>query len=484
MKQLRELVKGIPCEIHGNPSLEIKGIAYHSEQVKSGYLFVAVEGFRVSGASYIEEAMNRGAAAVATTDLSRITKSWVTGIVTKSPRRLLAQVANRFYDFPSRKLGLVGITGTNGKTTTAFLLREMARQAGDEPGFLGTVEYWDGEELSPAPRTTPESLDFVQILDRLARKDVGYCIAEVSSHALELDRVFDLDFRAAVFTNLSQDHLDFHGTLQAYREAKMKLFDGLSPAGWAIVNDDDPVSVEILERTRGRKITYGTRGEPDIVGRVVEATPAGLVAELRHADRVHRVKLQLVGSHNLCNLMAAYGAGVALGWPAEVAIAGAEALANVPGRLERVTGGSGVGVFVDYAHTPDALRRVLSAVREFTAGRVIAVFGCGGDRDRDKRPKMGRVVAEGADESVVTSDNPRSESPDAIIAEILKGMNSAEKTVEPDRREAIRLALGKARKGDTVVIAGKGHETYQLVGTERLDFDDRLVARELLEERD
>ena len=482
MKQLRDLVKGIPCEIQGNPSLEIKGVAYHSAQVQSGYLFVAIEGYRVSGATYIDEAINRGAAAVATTDLRRVTKSWVTGVATRTPRRLLAQVANRFYEFPARQLDLVGVTGTNGKTSTVYLLREMARAMGIEPGFLSTIECWDGEKVYPAAQTTPESLDFVQILARLVKAQVGLCLSEVSSHALELDRVFDLDFKAAAFTNLTQDHLDFHGTMKQYRDAKMKLFLSMAPSGWAVINNDDPASTEMIERTRAQVLTYGMRGEADILGSVVEVTADGLGVELVHRGETRRLRLKLVGRHNLYNVMAAYGTGIAMGWPDEALVAGAERLAGVPGRLERVPADSGFSVFVDYAHTPDALRRVLSTVREFTTGRIIAVFGCGGDRDRDKRPKMGAVVAELADVAVVTSDNPRSESPEAIIQDILKGMNSHERTVEPDRRAAIRTALAAARPGDTVVIAGKGHEDYQLIGGKRLDFDDRVVAAELLRE--
>ena len=486
MKRLVELVKGIPCEIHGNSKIEIKGIAYHSARVESGYLFVAIDGFRQRGSDFIAEAANRGAAAVATTDVRNIHKSWVTGITTTSPRRFLAQVANRYHDFPARKLSLVGVTGTNGKTTTAYLLREMARKHGDEPGFMGTVEYWDGEERSKAVQTTPESLDFVSILDRLVAKGAKTCIAEVSSHALELDRTFDLDFKVAVFTNLSQDHLDFHKTFQAYRDAKMKLFTGLGPTAKAVANFDDGMGRDIAELVRGRVISYGMRDDltpaPEIVGKVIRVYPRGIEVEVRHEGRTVPLRLRLSGRHNVMNLLAAYSAGIALGWPREAIVAGAEALANVPGRLERVENDRGFGVFVDYAHTPDALARVLETVREFTDGRVIAVFGCGGDRDRDKRAKMGGAVAERADVAVVTSDNPRSEEPQAIIDQILQGMkNGAERIVEPDRRQAIANALEKAGKGDTVVIAGKGHEEFQLVGAERLEFDDRKVAAELLE---
>jgi UDP-N-acetylmuramoyl-L-alanyl-D-glutamate--2,6-diaminopimelate ligase len=485
VKRIADLTKGVPCTVQGNSAVEVKGLAYHSGAVKPGYLFVAIEGFKVSGQQYIDEAINRGAVAVATTDVNSVRKNWVAVIQTKSPRRFLAQAADRFYDFPARKLNLVGITGTNGKTTTAFLLRAMARQVGIEPGFVGTIEYWDGSETRKAGQTTPESLDFTQLLAKLVEKQVPLCIAEVSSHSLELDRVFDFDFRVGTFTNLTQDHLDFHRTLDAYREAKMKLFTGLMPTATAVVNLDDAMGREIPHRARARTISYGTRPDlepvPDIWGKVSGVRPDGLDCDVSVDGRVWPVRLKLAGRHNLFNLLAAFGTGKALGWSPDVIAAGAEALAAVPGRLEPVDAGQPFRVFVDFAHTPDALRRVLSTVREFTSGKVIVVFGCGGDRDRGKRPLMGEAVAQLADVSVVTSDNPRGESPQAIIDEIVRGMGAAEKVVEPNRREAIRRALAQAGPGDTVVVAGKGHEDYQIVGTERRHFDDRETIRELLE---
>jgi UDP-N-acetylmuramoyl-L-alanyl-D-glutamate--2,6-diaminopimelate ligase len=484
MKKIVDLTKGVPCTVQGNSALEIKGIAYHSGAVKPGFLFVAIEGFKVSGQQYIDEAVNRGAVAVATTDVNSVHKNWVTVIQTKSPRRFLAQAANRFYDFPARKLSLVGITGTNGKTTTAFLVRSMARQAGIEPGFVGTIEYYDGGDTVKAGQTTPESLDFVQLLARLVEKQVPLCIAEVSSHSLALDRVFDLDFKVGAFTNLTQDHLDFHRTLDSYREAKMRLFTALIPSAAAVTNFDDAMGREIPHQTKARVIAYGTRPDlepaPAIWGKVTGVRPDGLDCEVHIDARTWPVRLKLIGRHNLSNLLAAIGTGKALGWTPELMAAGAEALAAVPGRLEPVDVGQPFRVYVDFAHTPDALRRVLSTVREFTTGRVIVVFGCGGDRDRGKRPLMGDVVVQLADMAIVTSDNPRGESPQAIIDEIVRGMGAAARVVEPDRKEAIRRALAEAKPGDAVVVAGKGHEDYQIVGTERRHFDDRETVRELL----
>jgi UDP-N-acetylmuramoyl-L-alanyl-D-glutamate--2,6-diaminopimelate ligase len=487
VKRIADLTKGVPCTVQGNSALEIKGIAYHSAAVKPGYLFVAIEGFKVSGQQYIEEAVNRGAVAVATTDVNSVRKNWVTVVQTKSPRRLLAQVANRYYDFPARKLSLVGITGTNGKTTTAYLVRSMARQAGIEPGFVGTIEYYDGSDTVKAGQTTPESLDFVQLLARMVEKQVPLCIAEVSSHSLALDRVFDLDFKVGAFTNLTQDHLDFHRTLDSYREAKMRLFTALIPTAAAVTNFDDAMGRDIPHQTKARVIAYGTRPDleptPGIWGKVTGVRPDGLDCEVSIDTRIWPVRLKLIGRHNLSNLLAAIGTGKALGWTPELMAAGAEALAAVPGRLEPVDVGQPFKVYVDFAHTPDALRRVLSTVRESTTGRVIVVFGCGGDRDRGKRPLMGDAAVQLADVAIVTSDNPRGESPQAIIDEILHGMGSAPRTMEPDRKEAIRLALADAKPGDSVVVAGKGHEDYQIVGTERRHFDDRETVRELLREQ-
>jgi UDP-N-acetylmuramoyl-L-alanyl-D-glutamate--2,6-diaminopimelate ligase len=486
VKRIADLTKGVPCTVQGNSAVEIKGLAYHSAAVKPGYLFVAIDGFKVSGQQYIDDAVNRGAVAVATTDVNSVRKNWVVVVQTKNPRRFLAQIANRFYDFPARKLSLVGVTGTNGKTTTAYLLRSMARQAGIEPGFIGTIEYWDGSETRKAGQTTPESLDLTQLLAKMTERQVPLCITEVSSHSLALDRVFDLDFKVGTFTNLTQDHLDFHRTIEAYREAKMRLFAGLMPNAAAVANLDDAMGRDIPHQTRARVITYGTRPDlepvPNIWGKVNGVRSDGLDCEVSVDGRAWPVRLKLAGRHNLFNLLAAFGTGKALGWTPELMATGAEALAAVPGRLEPVDTGRQFRAFVDFAHTPDALRRVLSTVKEFTTGRVIVVFGCGGDRDRGKRPLMGEAAIQLADVSIVTSDNPRGESPQAIIDEIVRGMGSAAKVVEPDRRVAIRRALADAKPGDAVVVAGKGHEDYQIVGTERKHFDDRETVRELLKE--
>ncbi len=513
VKPLVDLITGIPCDVVtssvasrsvGLGEIKIRGIAYHSAQVKPGFLFVAIEGTRVSGNDYIDEAINRGAVAVATSEPWRVRKNWVTIIQTQFPRRFLAQVANRFYDFPARKLQLIGVTGTNGKTTTCYLTRSVCRQMGNEPGFIGTIEYWDGVERKVAGNTTPESLDMVQMLSRMVENGVQICVSEVSSHALEMDRVFDLDFKVAVFTNLTQDHLDFHRTMENYRRAKMKLFQSLTPGCFAVVNFDDRTGIGIPHLTRARVIGFGTKPEPDLVlkneqnvieyiwGEIRHVSGAG-VAGVVHVNDLHSRKLQAIpirlklpGRHNMLNALAVFSIARALGWELEPVIAGIERLDTVPGRLERIEHSGNFHVYVDYAHTPDALRRVLETVREWTSNRVIVVFGCGGDRDRGKRPLMGKVATQMADIVIITSDNPRSEEPAKIIEEILTGVapvlhqDSSRCRVEINRKEAIRQALTLAQAGDTVVIAGKGHEDYQIVGNERFHFDDREVVREIL----
>lgn len=500
VKRLTDLITGIPCEIRGKTDLSIKGIAYHSAQVKPGFLFVAIEGLKVSGRNFIDEAINRGAIAVATTDARDVKKTWVTAIQTQMPRRFLAQLANRFYDFPARRLSLIGVTGTNGKTSICYLLRSVCRRLGFEPGFIGTIEYWDGVEKRLADQTTPESLDLVQMLSSMVQASVPVCISEVSSHALELDRVFDIDFKVAVFTNLTHDHLDFHRTMDNYRHAKMKLFESLTPTAWAITNFDDQTGLIIPHLTKAKVLAYGTLPQsqplpqPFLGGEVLKSDASGLsclvhITSISTSTSTFPVRLQLVGRHNLMNLLATLGVAQAMSWDWQEVIAGVQDLKAVPGRLEKIeTGQLAFNLFVDYAHTPDALKQVLLTVREFTAGRVIVVFGCGGDRDRTKRPLMGKLAAQLADVVVITSDNPRTEQPMQIIQEILQGIerdtrgDSNRCIVQEDRQAAIRQALVSARVGDTVVIAGKGHENYQIIGSEKRHFDDREMARMIITE--
>jgi UDP-N-acetylmuramoyl-L-alanyl-D-glutamate--2,6-diaminopimelate ligase len=405
------------------------------------------------------------------------------------PRRSLAEAAAAFYGHPARALEIVGVTGTNGKTTTTYLLESVFRAAGWRPGIVGTTGARLDGEPRPLGFTTPEATELQALLGEMRDRGVRAAALELSSHALMQRRCFGLDLDVAVFTNLSHDHLDYHGTLEAYLDAKLMLFDGRNnprPAkrATAVVNADDPMAgaVEAAARRGGLAVSrFGAATGADVRIAHVEAAPAGLVVELAAGKNVG-VRLQLLGRYNAWNAAAAFGAAQALGVAPERAAAGLEALTGVPGRLERVAAGQPFEVVVDYAHTPDALERALGAVREHGRGRVLVVFGCGGDRDRAKRPVMGRVARAGADEVWVTSDNPRSEDPGEIAREILAGTGGASGAVhlELDRRAAIAAALTAAGPGDTVLIAGKGHETSQIIGERVLPFDDRETARGLL----
>ncbi len=462
---------------------EITAVVQDSRQASPGSLFVAVRGYHSDGHQFIPQALRQGAAALVVEE--RSVAELPEGLpVLRVPdsRVALAAIAAAFYGHPSRKLMLLGITGTNGKTTTSYLARSIIEAAGLSCGLIGTIDYRIGGRVIPAPNTTPESLDLQRLLAEMAGQGAGACVMEVSSHALALGRTAGCAFRAAAFTNLTQDHLDFHGSMEAYFAAKLRLFTGLGPGSAAVVNIDDPRSSAVIQAASAAAVlTTGSSAAADVrpLGPVVQdlkglafraATPAGEV----------EVASPLLGRHNAANILTALGLGVALGLPAAALAEGVRRMAAVPGRMEKLDEGQPFGVIVDYAHTEDALTRLLETVGELAQGRVITVFGCGGDRDRTKRPRMGAAAAAGSDAVIVTSDNPRTEDPLAIIREIEQGMGSAERTVIPDRAEAIEAAVAMAEPGDVVVIAGKGHEDYQDLGGRKVRFDDREQARQAL----
>ncbi|HEY6010401.1 MAG TPA: UDP-N-acetylmuramoyl-L-alanyl-D-glutamate--2,6-diaminopimelate ligase, partial [Nitrospirota bacterium] len=391
------------------------------------------------------------------------------------------------------------VTGTNGKTTTTYLTKSILEAAGRTAGLLGTIDYRVGDRVYPAPNTTPESLDLQRLLAEMINLGADSCVMEVSSHALALHRTLGCSFAAAAFTNLTQDHLDFHETMDAYFQAKLSLFTGLARDAAAVVNADDPRAGAIISATRARVLTTGVSEKADvrpsgdirhgIDGLSFEAaTPAGAV----------RVRSPLVGRHNIYNILTAIGIGAGMGLSGDAISRGIERMKAVPGRMEKVNEGQPFGVLVDYAHTEDALNRLLEAAREITAGRIITVFGCGGDRDRSKRPRMGAAAVQGSDVVIVTSDNPRTEDPLGIIREIEAGMAGPGAKMDrpgtdaaaaggrtpyyvlPDRREAVSAAIRMAMPGDVIVLAGKGHEDYQIIGKDKIHFDDREVAREEL----
>jgi UDP-N-acetylmuramoyl-L-alanyl-D-glutamate--2,6-diaminopimelate ligase len=469
----------------------VTGLACDSRAVGPGDLFVAVPGLKQDGRTFIAQALERGAAAVVTEGADPLAGTERGRVLVPSAREALARLAGAFFGHPSAALTLVGITGTNGKTTTSYLVEALFGARGWRTGVIGTIEYRIVEEAIPAGQTTPEALDLERLMARMLEAGVKGVAMEVSSHALALSRVDGLQFDVAVFTNLTQDHLDFHGTLEAYRRAKRRLFEltaaSPKPGRRAVINADDPAGRSMVEGLDLPVLTYGL-GPADVRARRHVATLEGVRIEVQTPAGPLEVASPLIGEHNVMNLLAAVAVGLALGMPpGEIAPALARVRA-VPGRFERVEAGQPFVVVVDYAHTPDALERVLATARRLAGGRLGVVFGCGGDRDRGKRPLMGAIAARLADRVWVTSDNPRSEEPEAIIAEVAAGVRTVWPDLErcamlADRRAAIEAALQWARPGDFVVIAGKGHETYQIIGRQVLPFDERAVVRQLLAER-
>lgn len=468
----------------GWETVEIAGLDYDSRRIRPGWAFFAFPGSRTSGALYAEDALRRGAPAVVS-ELPAPAGFPAPWVEVEHGRRALAVMSRRLYGCPDERLRVTGVTGTNGKTTTVFAIDAMLRHAGRVTGLVGTVLYQIAGRRMPAVNTTPESLDLVRMMNETLEAGGTDFVFEVSSHALALERVHGFRFEAAVFTNFTQDHLDFHGTMEDYFAAKRRLFEGAGgpPPAFAILNADDPWSQRIETAPSTVRWTYGLAAHSDFRAENIDAGFGGLRFDIRHPRGRSRIESPLCGLFNVYNLAAAFAAGVALGLEPEAAAAGVSALRAVPGRFERVDAGQPFLVIVDYAHTDDALRNLIESARALSPRRVITVFGCGGDRDKLKRPRMGETAASLSDLVVVTSDNPRSENPLDIINDILVGLRRHDTPhhVEPDREKAIRLAIGAAAPGDIVLIAGKGHEPYQVLADRTIDFDDREVARRVLE---
>ncbi len=485
--KLPELLDDLVAEVTPvADEVEVTHVTYDSRKIGRGGVFVCIPGLHRDGHEFAPAAVSSGAVAVVMErDLEL--KGAVRVLVPDS-RKALAELSCRFYGEPSRKLKVIGITGTNGKTTVSYLVKSICSEAGLKAGVIGTIGYDLGDLNLKGPHTTPEAPEFQELMAKMVELGITHAAVEVSSHALALRRTYGTEFDVVVFTNLSRDHLDFHGTFEEYKNSKLKLFDseerGAPRKGrpTAVVNLDDECSEAFIEAAGEKRMTYSISRDADVRGGDVELFPEGSTFSVFWKGEHFEIKLSMPGIFNVMNALAAFCVGASVDLEAHQIIRGLQAVKGVPGRLERIDRGQDFSVFVDYAHTPDALSSVLKTVRDITEGELICVFGCGGDRDKGKRSEMGRVVGTIADLSIITSDNPRSEDPLAIIASIEEGASqvNARYTVVPERREAIVFALESAKRGDSVVIAGKGHEDYQILGEQTIHFDDREVAEEVL----
>jgi UDP-N-acetylmuramoyl-L-alanyl-D-glutamate--2,6-diaminopimelate ligase len=478
-------------EQRGDMSCPVHAITDDSRAVTAGSLFVAVKGERIDGHRFVEQAIKAGAVAVVAQ--ATVASGPLPFVQVADSRKALGFLGSRFYGDPSARLKMIGVTGTNGKTTTTYLCKSLLEGIGRRVGLIGTVGYQIGQETIPASHTTPGALDLQALLAKMVEGGLDAAVMEVSSHALALDRTAGCEYDVAVFTNLTQDHLDFHHTMDEYFEAKLRLFTGLAggkkTGKRAIVNLDDPRGGEIRAACPVPAWGYAIKNQADIKAERVRLSLAGTTFTAATPAGSFAVESRLVGEHNVYNLLGAIGVALHSGVTSDQVCEAAAQITNVPGRFERVSSGQDFTVVVDYAHTEDALLRLLTAAQTLKTGRIITVFGCGGDRDRGKRPKMGRAAVEYSDVVILTSDNPRTEDPMAILHEVEIGVrdalalrNHVQYHMVPDRREAIGAAIHEARRDDMVLIAGKGHEDYQIIGTKKFHFDDREVAREAIQQ--
>ena len=481
-KPLSEIISGIEVQaVSGDSRVIIRGMTMDSRRVELGDLYVCVPGFKVDGHDYAASAISLGAVALI---VERFLPLEVPQVKVLNVRQVMGLLAANVYGQPSQQLELVGVTGTNGKTTITYLIEKIGIRQGLKVGLIGTLgSRIDGRDI-PGERTTPEAIEVQKLLGEMVAEGVDLAVMEVSSHALDLGRVVGCEFDVGIFTNLTQDHLDYHKTMEEYLYAKSRLFahylEGKKSPKISILNGDDPAFFELSEASSASVVSYGIHNGVDYCAENVEVTTEGVRFEVRFSGRSQEIRYATPGVFSVYNALAAFVWGVERGYDSAVVAEALADIACVPGRFESVRIGQPFQVIVDYAHTPDGLENVVRTARDFTKGRLITVFGCGGDRDRSKRPLMGEAASQWSDFLIVTSDNPRTENPDLIINEILAGVSGVDYVVQPDRREAIFTACRMAKSEDTILIAGKGHETYQIFGTEVHPFDDREVAREAL----
>lgn len=471
---------------NGDADPEIISIEHDTRRVKEGSLFVCIEGTKFDGHDFAPEAVKKGAVAVLS---NRKLELDVPNIIVNDTKRALAVLANVFYDFPSGDLFLIGVTGTNGKTSVTHLIDHIFASEKKKTGIIGTLYAKIGKETYELKNTTPDSLALQKYFYEMRQRNVETVSMEVSSHALIQGRAWGTDFDVAVFTNLTQDHLDYHKTMEEYKKAKTLLFSQLGNSyssdrkKFAVLNADDPVSNELKQMTAAHVITYGIKNKPDVRAENILYSPGKTEFDVHTPEGKVRIQIPLIGEFNVYNTLAAISTGLAYGFSLEAMADSLRYFKGVPGRFELVQAGQDFTVIVDYAHTPDSLENVLKTIHQLKHNRIFVVVGCGGDRDKGKRPLMAKVACDYATDPVFTSDNPRSEDPLAIIKDMEEGVKGRKYQVIPDRREAIRYAVNNASVGDIVLIAGKGHEDYQIIGDKIIDFDDRLEAKEAIIEK-
>lgn len=482
MKLSKLLEDTLVTNVLGSTDIEISKVCYDSRKAEKDCVFVCIVGFVTDGHKYIEKAIESGAKALVVqngSELPEIPEN-ITIVFSDDTRKMLAKMSAAFFGNPEKKLKIIGVTGTNGKTTVTTLVKSILEFQEKSVGLIGTnANYINGKEL-PTERTTPESYEVYELLATMVSEGVEYVIMEVSSHSLELDRVYGIEFLVGAFTNLTQDHLDFHETMENYKNAKKKLFDISKNA---VINIDDEAGKEYADSVESA-MTYSIDGKATFTASDIKISARGVIFNMEYEGKVHKVRLGIPGKFSVYNALAALGCAVSAGIPVETVIEALTFAKGVMGRCETVYTGTEYTVIIDYAHTPDGLENIISTVKEFCEGRVITLFGCGGDRDKTKRPIMGRIAARLSDYCIVTSDNPRTEDPSAIIEDIMVGVKETDcqHTVIENRREAIGYALKFAKRGDCVILAGKGHETYQIIGTTKNHFDEREVIAEYLDE--
>ena len=472
MKKLKELLNGVNVgKVYGDTDREIGHIHFDSRKIEPGDVFIAQRGVNADGHAFIDKALTRGAVAVVCEQLPENRPEEVTYIWTADTSEALGVMAGNYWDNPSRELKLVGVTGTNGKTTTATLLYELVRLAGEKAGLLSTVCNYIGEEKIPATHTTPDALSIQELLRRMVDAGCRYCFMEASSHAIHQKRIAGLDFDGAIFSNITHDHLDYHKTMENYKAAKGMLF---ARAAKSVINMDDAAGAYMKEQSKGEVLTIGVDCKADLTAEGIDVSADGTAFDMLWQGKRYPVHLHTPGRFSVYNALGAAGACILLGVPVEEIVAGLTANPGVSGRFQTVRSKRGCQAVVDYAHTPDGLENVLNTANEFVKGKLIAVFGCGGDRDRTKRPIMGEIGGRLAGYCIITSDNPRTEDPEKILEDVEVGVKKTDCPYEKivDRREAIQKAVAMAEAGDVILIAGKGHETYQIFPDKTIHFDD------------